>query len=134
MCLKPIKIRNRSLVVGQSDWSQYSLTVPCMDCAECKSLIRDQWYLRAYWQAKYTFDQGGYVLFDTLTYADHSLPHIGDYMPEFRNSVLNFPCFSQEHYRRFFIDRRQDLTRAGYDVKDRLKYFLCSYICSCLRF
>lgn len=126
MCLRPIKIRNRSLVVGQSDWTPYSLTVPCMDCAECKSLMRDQWYLRAYWQARYTFDQGGYVLFDTLTYDDAHLPHISDTMPEFRNSVLDFPCFSQDDYRRFFIDLRQNLSRAGYDVKDRLKYFLCS--------
>lgn len=126
MCLRPIKIRNKSLTIGCSDYTPYSLEVPCMDCAECKALIRDQWYLRAYWQAKYTFDQNGYVLFDTLTYADHSLPHIGDYIPEFKNSILNFPCFSREHVRRFFIDLRQDLSRAGYSPKDNIKYFLCS--------
>lgn len=126
MCLKPVKIRNRSLTIGQSDWTPYNLTVPCMDCAECKSLIRDQWYLRAYWQARYTFDRGGYVLFDTLTYDEPSLPHISDFVPQLKNSILDFPCFSQEHYRRFFIDLRQNLSRQGFDVKDNLKYFMCS--------
>lgn len=124
MCLRPIKIRNKSLTIGQSDWTQYELTVPCMQCAECKQLMRDQWYLRAYWQAKYTFDNNGWVLFDTLTYDDAHLPHLSDTLPQLRNSILDFPCFSHEHTRRFWVDVRQALDRAGY--RTDFSYFLCS--------
>ena len=126
MCLKPVKIHNRSLTIGQNDWTQYELTVPCGQCAECKKLIRDQWYLRSYWQAKYTFDQNGYVLFDTLTYDDSHLPHLSDHMPSFKNSIMDFPCFSHEDIRGFFKRLRGNLEYAGFNPKDNLKYFLCS--------
>ena len=124
MCLRPVKIHNRSLTIGCSDWSQYELQVPCGECAECKQLMRDQWYLRAYWQAKYTFDQNGWVLFDTLTYDDQHLPHLSDFIPQLKNRVIDFPCFSHEHTRRFWCDLRQYLSRAGYSTD--FGYFLCS--------
>lgn len=124
MCLKPIKIHNKSLTIGCSDWTQYELQVPCGQCAECKQLMRDQYYLRAYWQARYTFDRGGWMLFDTLTYDDSHLPHLSDTLPELKNRVIDFPCFSYQHTRRFWIDLRQSLSRAGYSTD--FGYFLCS--------
>lgn len=125
MCLRPIHIHNQAKTFNPG--SCFSLSVPCGECAECKQMMRDEYYLRSYWQCRYTLDNNGYILFDTLTYDDDHIPHLSDFIPEMKDHpVLNLPCFSYQHVRDFMVDLRQTLRRAGFNPKDNLRYFLTS--------
>ena len=128
MCLNPIKLTNPSKTISMSGGQLFQMEVPCGKCAECLERRKNDWYFRTYYEAKSTFDNGGYVYFDTLTYASEHLPHINDYLKEeyqFPESE-NVSCFNLEHYRLFFVRLRRYLTYHGFDVAHNLKYFLTS--------
>ena len=93
----------------------------------------NEWYQRIYWQGVQTFENHGFVIFDTFTYDDEHLPRLKDY---FEKSLLfskekdsnkwnyfgDFGCFNHEHFAKFMKDLRSALEYDGYDVKDSLKY------------
>lgn len=76
MCLHPVKIKNQSKVIGIGLNQRYEIEVPCGVCSECQMLRRSEWYFRTYYHCKEIIDAGGYVYFDTLTYAPEYLPTI----------------------------------------------------------
>lgn len=126
MCLRPITIYNKSKVYSLNGGQPMKIQVPCGCCAECLKAKRDEWLFRSYYQALDTFSKGGYVLFDTLTYAPKNLPHVSDFCDIEKGSDLDFTCFSVEDYRLFFVRLRRALTYHGFDVVNNLRYFLVS--------
>lgn len=97
------------------------ISIPCGHCSECISMYRSEWRLRARLEALNT---SNYVLFDTLTYSPGALPHLSDWFHVPRS--CDFPCFSRYDVTKFFKLLRTRLSRMGYDVKDKLRYILCS--------
>ena len=127
MCLSPISLRTPKRKISLYGGIPYLISVNCGKCAECKKQIQSEWNFRSYYECKDTFDNNGYVYFDTLTYRNEDLPHISDYTKLIeKGSILDYPCFNTEHYRLFFVNLRRQLEYHGYDVKNNLKYFLCS--------
>ena len=123
MCLNPITITNSSKIINHG--RKFVQEVPCGHCAECLEAKKRDWFFRTYYEAKSTFDKGGYILFDTLTYANEHLPHLNDFLDEkyhlsYRDNVS---CFSTEDYRLFMVRLRRALTYEGYDVANNMKYF-----------
>ena len=114
MCLNPIQIFNRSEKIsfrGQS----LIYTVPCGKCSECRKQKSSEYSLRSYIEYKDTLSKGGFVYFDTLTYNDKYLPK--DYgISHFRRADIIL----------FLKELRVYLTRAGFKVKDKIKYFITS--------
>lgn len=125
MCLKPIKISNPSKVVSLDSAQQLELTVPCGKCSECVTLQRNQWFVRTYWECQDTLNQGGYMYFDTLTYSDRCVPHISDFVPNYRKYGLDdFTVFNNSHWRLFLKNLRVKINRLGYG--NCIRYFLTS--------
>lgn len=155
MCLNPRKIYNPAAKLGMNMFQRYEIEIPCGECAECLEAKKNEWYLRTYWQCKQTWDEGGYILFDTLTYNNENLPHISDFIDfewtdykftyeegskhaivdkihhnlkeenKLEYDILNASCFKTEDYRYFFVRLRRALEYRGYDSK-KVKYFLSS--------
>lgn len=126
MCLRPISLYNPKKNLSLYGGIPFKIEVPCGSCAECEKSKQQEWYFRAYYESKYTFDNGGYIYFDTLTYRNEDLPHMSDYLPEIKGRIIDNSCFNTEHYRYFFVNLRRQLEYHGFDVKNKLKYFLCS--------
>lgn len=126
MCLNPIKITNSSKTINHG--RKFVMEVPCGHCAECLENKKKDWYFRSFYEAKSTFDNGGYILFDTLTYDNSHLPHLNDFLEEDYQLPFhdNVSCFSCEDYRLFMVRLRRALQYAGFNPKDNLKYFLTS--------
>lgn len=102
------------------------MQIPCGECAECKKLLQTEYRFRAYYQVKRTFDLGGYVYFDTLTYAPEHLPHVSEFLHDVENTLDDYSCFRLDDYRKFLVRLRRRLTYYGFNVSDNLKYFLTS--------
>ena len=104
------------------------MQVPCGHCSECLEAKKNDWYFRTFYEAQSTFDKGGYILFDTLTYDNEHLPHLNDYLNEKYHLPYhdNVSCFSCEDYRLFFVRLRRQLEYHGFKPNDSLKYFLTS--------
>lgn len=126
MCLNPRKIINPKRKFSQVGGHPLYLLVPCGHCAECLKRKQDEYQLRSYYEALSTFNAGGFVLFDTLTFSNKTIPHISDFDETLKGSNLDFPCFSQECFRLFMVRLRTSLYRLGYDVKNNLKYFMAA--------
>lgn len=73
MCTSPIIINTRSryinLIGGQS-----RLVAPCGKCPECRAAICSDYQTRAYFEYLRTISRDGFVVFDTLTYNEGSVP------------------------------------------------------------
>lgn len=124
MCLNHRNIINRSKRLELSPKSSFRLDVPCGSCCECQSMKYSEYLFRSYYHALATTQKGGFCYFDTLTYKDESLPSVS----KITGYPLShdFPCFSRNDVRLFFVRLRRALSRAGYDVKGNLSYFLTS--------
>lgn len=114
MCLNPIQIYNRSDKISYRGQSLI-YTVPCGQCSECKKQKSSEYSLRSYIEYKDTISKGGYVYFDTLTYSNKYLP-----------KDFGISHFQRKDITLFLKELRVYLTRAGFDVKDKIKYFITS--------
>lgn len=125
MCLKPIKIQNPAKRFDLKGGQPLLIEVPCGKCAECKKNKRLEWYFRAYHQCQDTIYNGGYVYFDTLTYADEYIPKLSHYIDMTNmQDVTDFTCFNHEHWRNFLKNMRRQLF---YHYRGaNFKYFLTS--------
>ena len=122
-CLKPIKLRNPTLRIAKCGGTPLYIEVPCGKCAECKKTKRMEWNFRTYHQVTDCVFHGGYVYFDTLTYADEHLPHLSDFLNIKGKNIDDFSCFCCEHWRKFLKLLRIRLHRAYGAI---LKYFITS--------
>lgn len=114
MCINPIQIYNRSSRISYRGQALL-YTVPCGQCEECKKSKTNEYILRSYIQYKDTIANNGYAYFDTLTYSNRYLPkHFG------------IAHFSRNDITLFLKELRIYLTRAGFNVKDNIKYFITS--------
>lgn len=120
MCLQPIKIYNPSKYISLKHGDAFFLSVPCGHCAECAEQKSNEWYFRSFQHMMHTLKSGGYILFDTLTYDNEHLPKLSDFM----DTTNDFPCFSRDDIRKFFVRLRRKLAYNGY--KDSFTYFLTS--------
>lgn len=114
MCTQPIQIYNRSSKISLRGQALL-FTVECGKCEECKKAKSKEYTLRGYFEHKDCISKGGYTYFDTLTYSNKYLPkHYG------------IAHFDRSHITLCLKELRVYLTRAGFDVKDNLKYFVTS--------
>lgn len=117
MCLTPIKIATRSRLLYANTMPKVFNYVKCGNCAECQQNIKTEWMYRTYYEAKDTFNRGGYIIFDTLTYNENTIPWSKDIVkrdygldiPE----ELNFRCFDYTDVQKFFKRLRKNLSGYG---------------------
>ena len=119
MCYNPITIVNPTKYVSLKYRDRFLLQVPCGHCAQCQKNKSNEWYYRSYYQMLDTFQQNGFVLFDTLTYAPKYLPMISDYV----HVDSDFPCFNSDHLRKFVARLRQRCKRK---YNSNFTYFISS--------
>ena len=125
-CLHPLTVINPSKRISLNGGAPYQLQVPCGSCANCRHSKHDEYFFRAFYQGKSTFDKGGFMQAITLTYRPSCLPHLSDFLPIPKGDILDFPCFSRKDIRVFLVRLRERLYRLGYDCKDKLNYFIAS--------
>lgn len=119
MCLSPVQIYNPSKYISLHHGDPFRLVVPCNHCSECMSMQRIVWHFRMSQEFKHHLSNGGYVLFDTLTYKNSDLPHVSDFI----ETPVDFPCFNRVHIRKFIVRLRR---RLSYRKYSNIRYFLCS--------
>lgn len=126
MCTNQQKVFTNSRYISKTGATRLYSYFACGYCSECIQTKKNEWRMRAYYEAKDTFYKGGFVLFDTLTYKDECIKYFHDiYKPALYN-CWDFFAFSRDDVKRFFKRLRQNLTRDGYDCKDKLRYLLTS--------
>ena len=127
-----MRIKNNSTYVNSSGMQKSSFDFYTNDDAEMKLRHENEWYQRIYWQGVQTFENQGYVIFDTFTYDDEHLPRLKHYFDESTLTGIdkdgnekyfgNYGCFNREHFAKFMKDLRSALEYEGYDVKNNIKY------------
>ena len=127
MCLRPITIPNRRYDFRPGIDKLY-LTVPCNECAECRSNKINEYFVRLYYEWQRYYYNRGSVWFVTLSYNELDLPYIDVHSAESRAIEkvygmkfpnISYPCFDKGHVRDF-LDRLLKL--------DRLPYFITKNI------
>lgn len=134
MCLFPRSIRNPTKHIYKYGGQPLTMDVPCGQCAECKKNHRLQWHFRSYHHVNECVRNGGYVLYDTLTYAPEHLPWLSQYVDMFsvnraryknqQDYISDFPVFDHTHWRNFLKNLRRQLDYHFKGVK--FTYFLTS--------
>lgn len=136
MCLYPRQIRNPTKHIHKNGGQPLLLEVPCGQCAECKKNKRLEWRFRSFYHIHECVKNGGYVLFDTLTYRDDDVPMLSHFMPLEKNivdskgntkqlyKISDFMCFNCEHWRNFLKNLRRQLEYHHSGV--HFTYFLTS--------
>lgn len=102
------------------------MSVACGKCAHCVTRKRDEYSFRTYWHTYDTINNGGYVLFDTLTYSDKYLPRLFDFInPDdyVGYNLENHSCFNRVHYKLFFKRLRRRI-QSQFGLTDAITYFL----------
>lgn len=127
MCSHPIRIPNPSKWISLERGQQAFLFVPCNHCLECRQRIQNEWRVRSYYHCVETIMNGGYMLFDTLTYSNQYLPRLSDFTDVPRN--LDFSCFRTSDLQLFMKRLRTNLMRYySFDPSSKLTYFItCEY-------
>lgn len=103
---------------GQKAYNEFRDAEDCIEVYR----KRQEVYLRSYYETKYTFDNGGYVLFDTLTYDDEHCPWASDMLGISMDEKHDFRCFNPTDYKDFMKRLRSYLSRRGYDVRYKIKF------------
>lgn len=124
MCLKPIKIRNPAKAFALEGGQPLQLEVACGNCAECKKNKRLEWDFRTFYHASECINKGGYVYYDTLTYAPEHLPMFSHFYPIDGTDIVDFSCFNNSHWRNFLKNLRSYLSYHYPTVK--FTYFITS--------
>lgn len=120
MCYNPITIINPCKYVSLRYRERYLLQVPCGHCAQCATNKSNEWYFRSYHHTLDCLSNGGYVLFDTLTYSNEHLPHISDFISV--PAGCDYPCFNSSHVQ-LFLKR---LRKRCHKHHSKFSFFLTS--------
>lgn len=120
-CLNPIRITNPTKVFSLAFGDKFDNYVRCGKCANCQDTLQKEWYFRAYYEYLDTIEHNGYMLMDCLTYAPKYVPRLSRFIriPKY----LNFMCFDYSDIRYFFVRLRTYLSKRGFDVDEKLRYF-----------
>lgn len=130
-------MRSKSKYFSLDRLQYYNIEVPCGECCECQAARSNEYTVRSYYQYLDCVSKGGYVYFFTLTYDDEHLPHLYDFQDDLDlpfklpfdkdgNGVFDYSCFNYRDIRLFIVNLRRQLEYHGFDVKGKLKYFICS--------
>lgn len=81
MCYAPITTKLNKRYLNAATLKNAPLKglfeVPCGQCEQCKTQKVNDWSFRLLEEAKETFRQNGFIIFDTLTYDDKHVPNVG---------------------------------------------------------
>lgn len=124
MCLFPRLIRNPTKRLSRHGGQPLFLEVPCNSCSECKDSKRHEWHFRSFHEVNNIIQHGGYVVYDTLTYAEEHVPHLSNFIDIEEYGLQDFYCFNSEHWRNFLKRIRRHLSYHFPTVQ--LRYFLTS--------
>ena len=124
MCLNPRRIVNPKRKFSQVGGHPLYMYVPCGKCAECQQSKVNEYLLRSYYESLDTFNNDGFILFDTLTYDNANVPYLSDFFDI--DKKLDFMCFSYLDFRLFMVRLRDRLRKEGYPVANNLKVFCSS--------
>lgn len=128
MCTNTFTTYTNSRYLSKNHVVRWKTTFKCGYCAECIRQKRSEWRLRTYYEAKRCFSDGGFVLFDTLTYSDEYVRYFHDIYHDAIYTYWDFYAFSRDDVKKFFKRLRSNLERAGFHCKDKLRYILtCEY-------
>lgn len=129
MCLKPVKVYCNSHYIYRNSQHKLVNYVACGKCAECQQNRTNELMFRTRYEASDTFRRGGYIIFDTLTYDENTIPwskalvkrEFGVDIPD----ELNFRTFD---YRDFslFMKRLRKVVSSRYGSFRNIKYFVSS--------
>lgn len=125
MCLNPLYMYNPASLISKVGGQKYRMVIPCGQCAECRESKRNDMYFRTVYHCEEYFYNDGYVIFDTLTYDNEHLPHVGDFVSNVSDAD-NFSCFRYDDFRKFIVNLRRQLDYHGYDIKGNFTYFITS--------
>lgn len=99
MCTQPLTILNPRQKFSAVHGGFRNLRVPCGHCPDCDRNKGDSWILRCTAELQ-DLPASGYAIFDTLTYKDDAMPHVGDLL----SNGDDRKCFRQSDITQF-IDR-----------------------------
>lgn len=97
MCSNTKQIKNRTTLYKNGLDKPY-ITVDCGTCDSCRVKKQLDFYTRCYSEYKYYIENGGRVLFITLTYNDFYVP---SYQISINSKQFEIPCFSVDDRQRF---------------------------------
>lgn len=122
MCLYQYKLYpSNTKVYSRTHVGRMLQSYRCGHCAECLEQTRKEWYFRSVYEFDSTVASNGYMLFDTLTYRPSVVPRVSRYYSVPKE--MDWMCFDHADATNFLKDLRIRLERAGYDVKENLRYF-----------
>lgn len=124
MCLFPLSIRNPTKVINTDGGQLLKMQVPCGHCAQCLRAKRNEWYIRSHYEMQRTFSLGGYVYFDTLTYADEHLPKLSHFIDIKNYGLADFSCFNHTHFKAFLKRLRRRIAHHYHVDSSAFRYFL----------
>lgn len=108
---------------------------PCGKCENCLNVLKTEWQIRAYYEAKRCLDNGGYLYFDCLTYSDLNIPKISYHLPSGLVCEFDNYAFCRQHVRLFRVRLRRRLEYLGYPVNnDNFRIFVGSEYASDSRY
>lgn len=132
MCLNPTTHVTNSKYINTSSVTSLYNTYNCGKCSECKQAKQTEFYYRVRAEYEHVKLNNGLCYWDTLTYSQENVPIYNPHsVPLFGRgydclSVNGMLCFNPSDYQLFMKRLRTNLTRLGYDVKNKLKYFITS--------
>ena len=133
MCLNPRIINNPARYISMRGGQPLRFPVQCGECAECKKAKRLEWHFRTYHHVMNCIKNGGYVLYDTLTYRPADVPRVSrhvdllKYVPDLKRRNIkkyDFMCFDANDWRKFLKNLRRQLNY--YYPGASFTYFLTS--------
>lgn len=112
MCYSPITTKLNKRFINAATLKGAPLKglfeVPCGHCEQCKTQKVNEWSFRLLEEAKETFRQGGFTIFDTLTYDDLHVPNVGkvlfqlgEFSLDVTSSICDMLCNSKRDVQLF---------------------------------
>lgn len=130
MCYQPITTKLNKRYLNAATLKRAPLKglfeVPCGQCEQCKTQKVNEWSFRLLEEAKETFRQGGFILFDTLTYNDKHVPNVGkvlfqlgEFSLDVTSSICDMLCNSKRDVQLF-------AKRLRAEYRSPFRYYLVS--------
>ena len=125
-CLRPIKVYNNSHTLSLSSPTKMINYVPCGKCANCQINYKNQYMLRVNYETEKTIKNGGYIIFDTLTYDENNVPWAKDIIKK----EFGYEIEDKYNFRTFYYKDFTDFwKRVNKELKKRYgKYQNTKYI------